>query len=267
MLTAEQVQHFRTEGWVALPEFWDADEVAAMRAELDRLKAEGAIANVATAGDGKTPSATAQNLQLVPLAPWSKLFSAMAFTPKAAEAVTDLIGAPALLHLDQVFLKPGRNGSGTNWHQDNAYFQVEDPFMGTAMWTAVHDATRANGTLKVVPRAYGQALEHRRDPESNHHIRCWPDEAAAVDVEVPAGGVIFFCYGTPHATGGNRTEHERAGVALHYLRADQSFSAEGGYPAEHRRPVTEADGAPVRVNAGERWRAEVDRALGRDAAS
>ena len=43
---------------------------------------------------------------------------------------------PVVLHLDQVFLKPGKQGMGTNWHQDNAYFQIEDPLQGTAMWTA-----------------------------------------------------------------------------------------------------------------------------------
>jgi ectoine hydroxylase-related dioxygenase (phytanoyl-CoA dioxygenase family) len=246
VLSNAKIEHFRTEGWVAVERFWTVDEVAAMRAELERLKRAGKIANVATAGDGVTPATEAQNLQLVPLAPHSRLFSRMAFAPQAVEAVTDLIGAPALLHLDQVFLKPARNGAGTSWHQDNAYFRVADPFMGTAMWTAVHDATRENGTLKVIPRAFDVDLPHARDPESNHHVRCWPDETGAIDVEVPAGGAIFFCYGTPHGTGGNRTERERAGVALHYLRADQAF-ADGGYPAEFRRPVSEADGPLARI--------------------
>jgi hypothetical protein len=77
--------------------------------------------------------------------------------------------------------------------------------------------------------------------------------------------VIFFCYGMPHATGGNRTEHERAGVALHYLRADQPFAA-GGYPEQHRRPVLDADRRPVRANAGPVWRDVVDATLGKAAA-
>ena len=35
------------------------------------------------------------------------------------------------------------------WHQDNAYFDVPAARRGTAMWTAVHDATIDNGTLEV----------------------------------------------------------------------------------------------------------------------
>src|SRR5207244_2247556 len=78
----------------------------------------------------------------------------------------------------------------------------------------------ANGTMRVVSGVFNQQFEHTRDPDSDHHIRCYPDESQATLVELPAGGVLFFCYGTPHATGANTTDHERAGVALHFINAD-----------------------------------------------
>jgi len=220
MFSEDQKQQFRTEGYLPVPEFWTAEEIGAMRADLQRLQDEGLLRNVATAGDGETPTNDVVNLQLCPMSPHSRLFRAMPFADKAVEAVNDLIGSPTILHLDQVFLKPGKHGMGTNWHQDNAYFKISDPLMGTALWTAVHDATAANGTLKVIPRAFRQKLEHSRDPNSNHHIRCYPDESQAVTVELPAGGVVFFAYGTPHSTGGNNTDTDRAGVALHFLRSE-----------------------------------------------
>ena len=80
--------------------------------------------------------------------------------------------------------------------------------MGTAMWIAVHDATTANGTLQVIPDVFRTAFEHSRDPYSDHHIRCYPPEERAVHLELPAGGVAFFCYGTPHATGPNTTDRD-----------------------------------------------------------
>ena len=42
-------------------------------------------------------------------------------------AVSELIGDPYILRLDQIFVKPDRNGLGTSWHQDNAYFNIENP--------------------------------------------------------------------------------------------------------------------------------------------
>ena len=261
IFTNEQISYFRTNGWVALPHFWNETEVAAMRIELDRLKAEGLLRNVATAGDGKTESQTKANLQLCPMAPHSTLFRAMPFAPKAVEAIRELIGEPALLHLDQVFLKPAKAGAGTNWHQDNAYFQIEDSLKGTAIWTAVHDATTANGTMRIIPQSFRTLLAHSRDPESNHHIRCFPDEADAVTVELPAGGALFFCYGTPHATGANQTDHERAGVALHYLHAAQNGIAHGGFPVGKRPLVSGAEsrgGEEIYgVNLSDAWDTEV----------
>lgn len=263
--TPEQIAQFRTEGWLAVPHFWTAEEITAMRAELDRLKEAGKLRNVATEGDGKTHSSTKANLQLCPMWPHSDFFRAMPFAPKVAEAVSRLIGDPVLLHLDQVFLKPAKQGAGTNWHQDNAYFQIPDPLKGTALWTAVHDATVANGTMRVIPRVFREAMEHGRDPDSDHHIRCWPDETSAVTVELPAGGVIFFCYGTPHATGGNATDHERAGVALHFINADQNGQAHAGFEPGKRAVLTGPAAQGGEEVYGERiagtWETQVARVL------
>jgi phytanoyl-CoA hydroxylase len=254
-LEQTQIDQFRQQGWLAVENFWNEQEVAAMRVELDRLKGEGKLRNVCTESDGETSTDTAQNLQLCPLAPHSPLFKAMPHAPKAVEAVSQLIGAPNILHLDQVFLKPGKIGAGTNWHQDNAYFHIDEPLKGTAMWTAVHDATIANGTLSVVPESFSEDLPHDRDPFSDHHIRCWPDESKAKAIEVPAGSVIFFCYCTPHSTGDNITEFERAGVALHYLHADQNGIARGGFEVADRRPVANDDGSSASPELGQSWSA------------
>lgn len=218
--TPAQIAQFQTEGYLAVPHFWTPEEVAAMQGELERLKADGKLRNVATEGDGKTHSQTQANLQLCPMSPHSDLFRALPFAPKVIEAVRQLIGDPVVLHLDQVFLKPARHGAGTNWHQDNAYFRISDPLKGTAMWTAVHEASVENGTIRVIPGSYKERLEHSRDPQSDHHIRCYPDESQAVPLELPAGGVAFFAYGVAHATGGNGTDRDRAGAAYHFLNGD-----------------------------------------------
>lgn len=216
---AEQARQFKQQGCTSSATFFSEREVRAMRAELGRLRREGAYHNVTTEGDGKTHSQTKENLQICPLYTRSKFFRALAFHPKVLAAIPQLIGDRVVLHLDQVFLKPARHGSGTNWHQDNAYFRIDQPTRGTAMWIAVHDATIANGTIEVVPGldVANTQLEHSRDPHSDHHIRCYPPEDRAVPVELPAGGVAFFCYGTPHCTRANNTDKDRAGVAFHFL--------------------------------------------------
>ena len=261
----KQIEHFRTEGYLAVPDFWSADEVRAMQIELARLKQDGKLHNVATDGDGKTHSQTRANLQLCPMWPHSDFYRAMPFADKVVAAVGQLIGDPVLLHLDQVFLKPGGHGAGTNWHQDNAYFKIADPLRGTALWTAVHDATLANGTMRIIPGSFREAYEHSRDPESDHHIRCYPDESRARFIELPAGGALFFAYGTAHSTGANTTDKERAGVALHFINVNVSQTAVGGF-APGKRPILSGLGASGGENeSGTRvagtWESEVARVL------
>ncbi len=263
--TEEQVRQFRTKGYLAVPDFWNEREVAAMQRELQRLKDDGHLRNVATDGDGKTKSKAKANLQLCPMYPKSEFFRAMPFAPKAITAIAQLIGDPVMLQLDQVFLKPGRHGAPTNWHQDNAYFKIGDPLKGTALWTAVHEATITNGTIAVIPGSYKQNFPHSRDPDSDHHIRCYPPEDGAVQIELPAGGVAFFAYGVAHRTGANNTDHERAGVALHFINGEVDQEAVGGF-ALGKRPYLTGPNATggmseYGVTVAGTWEAEVERVL------
>lgn len=229
-LTAAESAHWREHGWVAVPDFFTAAEVAILRAELAGLQAAGKLRNVATVGDGKTHSTTSFNLQICPVGPHSRPIRSLAYAAKVRAAIISLLGDSACQHLDQIFLKPARHGAGTNWHTDNAYFRSTVVEAGTGMWIALHDANRANGTMQIVPGSHRQDLAHRRDGGSDHHITCADviDPAKAVHIELPAGGVLFFNYGVAHATGPNTTDHERAGLALHFLQ-EQHFKLSDGW--------------------------------------
>lgn len=233
-LSDAQVRQFRERGYVLVPDLF-RDEVPVIRSEVERLRRAGKLRNVATDNDGQTRSQTRENLQLCPMYSHSRLFRALPFAPKVIETVESLIGSPIMLHLDQVFLKPPKSGMGTSWHQDNAYFKIRDPLRGTAMWIAVHDATVENGTMQLVPGVQHMAFEHSRDPMSDHHIRCYPPLEETVDCILPAGGVAFFCYGTPHCTRDNRADHARAGVAYHFLHTDYAHD-DLVAPDRHYRP-------------------------------
>jgi ectoine hydroxylase-related dioxygenase (phytanoyl-CoA dioxygenase family) len=219
-LSKEQIAHFKNHGYTAVPDFFTAREVQALQAEVERFKREGLVRNVATDGDGETHSKTKANLQLIPLHDKSDLIRALPFDDKVTNATAQLIGAPFVLHLDQMFLKPAGHGIGTDWHQDNAYFKISDPLKGTAMWVAVHDASIANGTIHVVHDSFKEQYPHDRDPNSDHHIHCQVPEERAVPIELKAGGVVFFCYGTAHSTKANTTDRDRAGIAFHFLHGD-----------------------------------------------
>ncbi len=251
MFAKTELDAFQRDGFFTVPHFFDPAEVRLLQSEIDRLKRDGKLRNVATDGDGATTSKTRKNLQLCPVNPFSEPFKALPFSQKVVNAVSQLIGDPVRLRLDQVFLKPAKDGAGTNWHQDNAYFRVAEPLRGVAMWIAVHDATVANGTMHMAPGMHHLELEHRRDPDSDHHIRCWPDETNETACELEAGGVVFFCYGTPHCTKGNGSDRDRAGLAYHFYNSNfpPNDGATGGMPF---LTLSAAQGGTVEYGADQR---------------
>ncbi|MBT3343220.1 MAG: phytanoyl-CoA dioxygenase family protein [Gemmatimonadetes bacterium] len=238
MIRSADIEAFHQQGYCVIRDLFGPDEIQALRHEVLRFQREGLVRNVRTQGDGETLARQQANLQLIPLYDKSDLIRALPFDDRVVTIISTLIGDPFLLHLDQLFLKPGRHGTGTSWHQDNAYFKIGDPLKGTAMWLAIDDATTHNGTLRLIPGSHRIAYEHKRDPFSDHHIRCWPPEAEAETIEVAAGGAAFFCYGTAHCTGDNSTPHSRTGMAFHFLNGDHAADDLVPEGRDHRPWVT-----------------------------
>src|SRR3954469_15050249 len=111
VLTDEQRRRFREDGYVAVPGFFDADELATLRGELARLRAEGRLRNVTTTGDGATPATSRANLQVCPISPLNPTIRALHHAPRVVAAVGELVGHPVRFVLDQIFCKPARDGA------------------------------------------------------------------------------------------------------------------------------------------------------------
>lgn len=262
ILPKREMERFETDGYAIAESFYSEREVLAMRAELERFKRDGMLHNVATEGDGESHTIDDRNLQICPITPRSPFYRALPFHPRLKEVVGGLIGTPFVFYLDQIFLKPPGRGVGTGWHQDNAYFKVIDPTRGVGAWTAIHEATVANGTLHIVPGSHREGLGHERDPNSDHHIRCEVDESRAVPVELPAGGTVFFNFGIAHCTKANTSACDRAGLALHFLHTEH-VPSEGNRLLMTHICGPEATGgrSEYGVVVDATWDQEVDRVL------
>ena len=245
LVTDKHVKEFKRNGFTKIDNFWSTEELSIIKHALESVYNKGKLNNVATESDGETHTSEDKNLQLCPLMPEHQAFDCLPFAPKVGNAISKLIlediNESCNCYLSQTFWKPARHGLGTGWHQDNAYFKLSEGRKGTAMWTAVHDANIENGTLHVIPRMDSEVLPHVRDLSSDHHITCKDsvNEADAVSVEIPAGGVVFFNCNVPHSTRANTTNKPRAAVAYHFVSTnvarDRQFSLPEG--AQYTTPI------------------------------
>ena len=240
-LNDEQIQQFHQQGYCQVPDFFSPDDIQLMRHELQALRNRGLVINKCTDEDGNTKTSKQANLQICPLSPHSDVFRSLAFHPPIGDAIAQCLHAPFALQLDQIFVKPAGHGYGTNWHQDNAYFDAaaEHPERGVGMWIAIDDTHIGNGTMRIIPNSHTTMLEHCRDLNSDHFITCADvvDESQAVAIEVKAGGVCLFNFGIVHCTKNNTSQQDRSGLALHFAELDIISPKHGDNPPHIRGPL------------------------------
>ena len=146
-----------------------------------------------------------------------------------------------VLKADIALSKPPFIGSEKPWHQDNAYFNWLPLGLVGTVWIALDDATVENGCMHVLPG------RHRLDALKHYHtIDCeiLPDRfdrSAAVPVELPAGGAMWFSAMLPHQTPPNRSDQRRRALQFQFRGVEtRAVSKE-----EFGKVFAEADGTPA----------------------
>ncbi|MCA9123430.1 MAG: phytanoyl-CoA dioxygenase family protein [Planctomycetaceae bacterium] len=156
------------------------------------------------------------------------VFMAHAANPRILDIVELLIGADIKLYGSQCFMKPP-GGIEKPYHQDSAYFTIEPTDLVTC-WTALDDATVANGCLYVIPGSHrGEILDHDEpwlvgDREDMQVRRDQYDASGEVAIELQAGSVSFHHSRLLHRSGPNRTDSPRRGLAVHYMSAKSRWT-------------------------------------------
>ncbi|MCA9073591.1 MAG: phytanoyl-CoA dioxygenase family protein [Planctomycetaceae bacterium] len=144
--------------------------------------------------------------------------------------VEQLIGKPALLVTDQVFMKPPRFGSAKPYHQDNAYFLCHPDDEVLTAWIALDDVDEQNGCLRYIDGSHrGPILEHVPVPGEPHNLAPAPEQ---IDLSreslacVRKGGVVFHHSKTLHTSHRNESANWRRAYASHWASADVTSEVE-----------------------------------------
>lgn len=256
LLSGEQVEQFDRDGFVVIPDVFDATTIASVTAEIDRFEAE-VEEHLSQRHDQRIAIAEAGAITFTThLVTRSSTLRSFARHPFFVGACADLVGPDVNLYWDQAVYKKPQKPRRFPWHQDNGYAFVE-PQQYLTCWVALTDATLDNGCPQVARGLHRSGtLAHRFvDPLG---WECLTDPEDVAIAEVPAGGVVVFSSLTPHLTGPNVTDQVRKSYILQYAPAGATIL--GGDPTAEPTSTVPADDPDRQYPVVRSGRPTVDRA-------
>ena len=150
-------------------------------------------------------------------------FSSLIRHPRLIEAASQIIGPDLLVWSAGFFIKEAGSKSYVSWHQDLNYWGLDGDREVTA-WFALTPATVENGCMRFVSGSHRKKDVPHVDsfaPDNlltrGQEIAVEVDEASAVNVLLRAGQASFHHGHMFHASGPNKTNVRRLGVAIRYV--------------------------------------------------
>lgn len=198
-LAEGEIDRFNAEGFVVMRGVFTADEIAAVRAEIDPFEAAHAAAAEAQGGRMRLTDAAAITFTLH-LVKRSAALKAFAAHPAIRDICHDLIGPEVRLYWDQAVYKKTEKVQEFPWHQDNGYSFVE-PQQYLTLWVPLVDVDEENGCPWIARGLHRMGtLEHR---PTEIGLVCLEATADAVAAPARVGDVVVFSSLAPHRTGPN----------------------------------------------------------------
>lgn len=157
------------------------------------------------------------------------VFERFSRDPKLAGVARDLGLAEAQVWQSMyIFKQPGIGGE-VRWHQDATFFDTT-PISVTTFWFALEDATIENGCLWVQPGGHRGPMRERfvRNGDDINMEKLdgtpWPDDSVAVPLEAKAGSLVCFHGLLPHYSAPNRSPVSRHAYTLHATDGRTEYS-------------------------------------------
>jgi len=236
MLTPEQIQAFKTNGFVLGSRVLSDEQVEELRAELQRVIDNAdrldhkPVRIVNLSGKPDAPV-----WQIVNMWQASGPFKTLMFNHKMVEEVAQLSGARELrIWHDQIQYKPQQTGGVNMWHQDSPYWPNIAPLdTQITAWVALDDVDESNGCMSMAPGSHLWG----REIDFLHTLKDFKDMPAEykghkIEVRlcpVPKGYVHYHHPLTWHGSHANHSGRPRRAIAFHYMTQDTVYVESGNH--------------------------------------
>jgi len=246
VLTGQQVQAFRTDGYVIVPGLFGPAEIEQVSGWAEEVQNwEETPGQHMMYFEQATESRPRRILNRIEnLLPYHAEFMALATSDKMQGACGQLFGEPAVMFKDKINYKmPG--GSGFESHQDvqagwSRYASVHI----TALVT-IDPSTRQNGCLELASGFHEHGLIGKEwEPLTEEQFA----GANYLAVEATPGDAVFFDSFVPHRSGPNNTDRSRRVLYYTYNRA-----SEGDHLAQYYADKRESYPPDIEREAGKEY--------------
>ncbi len=231
ILSSAQVEQFRRDGYLVVRGMYDAEETAEICRWADEVAAAPEQPGKAmmyfetSQRDGLRILSRIENF-----IPFHEGFRQLITTRRMQQAVSELLGEPAVLFKDKINFKlPG--GDGFKAHQDvQAGWDVFAPLHVTAM-VALDETNEANGSLEMMAGKHRQGvLGQMWAPLSDEDT----GDGVYQAVHCMPGDAVFFDSFAPHRSAPNRTGQARRVLYVTY-NGQSAGDSRQRYYAEKRK--------------------------------
>ncbi|MBM3489456.1 MAG: phytanoyl-CoA dioxygenase family protein [Alphaproteobacteria bacterium] len=225
-LSPHEIEQYREEGYLVVPELVGRARLAELRREADRIVAEaGRVAandDVYDLEDSHSPANPRVRRIKTPHR-WSQVFLAAVSAPEILDVLEPLLGPAIRLHGTKLNMKSAGYGAAVEWHQDWAFYpHTNDDVLATGLY--LDDCEEGNGPLMVLPGSH-------KGPLHDHHaggffcgaldpVASGLDFRRAAKLMGPAGSLTIHHVRAVHGSALNTSNRPRRLLLHEYAAAD-----------------------------------------------
>ncbi|WP_335935999.1 ectoine hydroxylase [Streptomyces sp. PTD5-9] len=261
-VAAQDLRGFERDGFLTVDQLITPDEVAAYRAELDRLVDDPAVQD----DERSIVEPKSRKVRSVfEVHRISEVFARLVTDERVVGRARQILGSDVYVHQSRINVKPGFGASGFYWHSDFETWHAEDgmPRMrAVSVSIALTENHDTNGGLMIMPGSHTSFLGCAgATPEDNYKRSLRMQEAGTPSDEAltrladrhgirlftgPAGSATWFDCNCMHGSGDNITPYPRSNVFIVFNSVENA--AEEPFAAPARRPefIGARDFTPVR---------------------
>ena len=226
MLTQDQIDFYRENGYLTLPNILTPDEVSEANAIIDDFIEKSRTVTESSRHYDLEPDHTPEHPKVRRLGSpivYHPLFDALMRSGRILDRLVPLIGSDIRAQGNKINIKPGDGGSPVEWHQDFAHHPQTNSDL-CAVGIALEKITLENGCMMVIPGSNtGPVFDHHQNGAFIGGIsprRDGIDLSTAVPLQLDAGDISIHHTLTLHGSAANTSSRSRRLLIYEYGAAD-----------------------------------------------